>query len=185
MKPLYMTSHSSCLCLCDYTHCIDVKTLTLFLTSHLLYIPHNMHCMWYPTQDLWHHKTLLMTSKLLYFISHWLHLTAHPLYLCHHTQIIDHKTHIVCMNTQPQYVWYHMNYLWHRIHSLWYHTTLWHHTHCNHVITAGMPVITSPVPGPFLIVHWLYHNYYMCDMKPTVCMTSQEFYMTSHSLFMT
>ena len=29
------------------------------------------------------------------------------------------------------------------------------------------------------------HTYYMCDMKPTICMTSQEFYMTTHSLFMT
>ena len=70
------------------------------------------------------------------------------------------------MNTQPQYVWHHMNYLWHRIHSLWYHTTLWHQTHSIHLITAGMPVIASPVAVPLLIVYWLYHSYYMCDMNP-------------------
>ena len=125
-----------------------------------------------------------MTLKLLYHTSHQLYLTAHPLYLSSHPDYQSYNP-ILCMNTQPQYVWCHGNYLWHRIHSLWYHTTLWHHTHCIHVITAGMPVIASPVAGPLLIVYWLYHTYYMCDIKPTVCMTSQEFYLTSHSLFKT
>ena len=78
-----------------------------------------------------------------------------------------------------------MNYIWHHIHSLWYHTMLWHHTHCIHVITPRIPVSASTVAGPLLIVYSLYHTYYMCDMKPTICMTSQEFYMTPHSLFMT
>ena len=115
---------------------------------------------------------------------HKLYLTAHRLYLSSHPDYRSY-TPILYMNTQPQYVWHHMNYLWHRIHSLWYHITLWHHTHCIHVITAGMPVIASPVAGPLLIVYWLYHTYYMCDMNPTVSMTSQDFYMTSHSFFMT
>ena len=153
------------------------------MTSHLLYIWHNMHCIWQLTHDLWHHNTLLMTSKLLYLTSHWLYVRAHPLYLCHHTQIIDHTTPIVCMITQPQYVWYHMNYIWHHIHSLWYHTTLWHHTHCIHVITPRIPVIASTVARPLLIVYWLYHTYCMCDMKPTICMTSHETYMIPHSLW--
>ena len=39
-----MTSHSSCLCLCDQTHCINDITHTLFMTSRLLYIWHNRHC---------------------------------------------------------------------------------------------------------------------------------------------
>ena len=155
------------------------------LTSHLLYIWHHMHCIWHLTHDLWHHNTLLMPSKLLYLTSHQLYLTAHPRYLCHHTQIIEHTTPIVCMITQPQYVWHHMNYLWHHIHCLWYHTTLWHHTHYIHVIKPRIHVTASTVAGPLLIVYWLYHTYYMCDMKCTICMTSQEFYMTSHSLFMT
>ena len=173
-----MTSHSSCLCLCDHTHCIDDITHTLFMTSHLLYIWHNMHCIWHRTHDLWHHNSLLMTSKLLYHTSHRLYLTAHPLYLCHHTQIIDHAIPIVCMITQPQYVWHHMNYIWHHIHSFWYHTMLWHPTHCIHVITPRIPVITSTVAGPLLIVYWLYHTYYICDIKPTICITSHEFYVT-------
>ena len=100
-------------------------------------------------------------------------------------QIIDHTTPILCMITHPQYVWHHINYIWHHIHSLWYHTMLCHDKHCIHVITPRLPVIASTVAGPLLIVYWLYHTYYMSDMKPTLCMTSQEFYMTSHSLFMT
>ena len=90
-----------------------------------------------------------------------------------------------------------MNYIWHHIHSLWYHTTLWHHTHFIHVITPREPVIASTVAGPLLIVYCLYHTYYMCDMKPTICMTSQVFiwhqtnslwhnntvFLTSHPLY--
>ena len=180
-----MTSHSSCLCLGDHTHCIDDIIPTLFMTSHLLYISHNMHSIWHHTHDLWHHNTLLMTSKLLYLTSHWLYLTAQTLYLCHHTQIIDHTTPIVCMITQPQYVWHNMNYIRHHIHSLWYHNKIWHQTHSIHLITPRIPVIASTVAGPLLIVYWLYHTYYMCDMKSSICMTSQELYMTTHSLFVT
>ena len=180
-----MTSHSSCLCLCDHTHYIDDITHTRFMTSHLLYIWHKMYCIWHLTHDLWHHNTLLVMSKLLYFTSHRLRLRAHPLYLCYHTQIIDHTTPIVCMITQPQYVWHFMNYISDHIHSLLYHTRLWHHNHCIHFITPRIPVITSSVAGPLLREYGLYHTCYMCDMKPTICMTSQEFYMTSHSFFLT
>ena len=115
-----------------------------------------------------------MTSKLLYLTSHWLYLTAHPLYLWHHTQIINHTTPIVCMITQPQFVWYHMNFIWHHIHSFWNHTMLWHHTPCVPVITPRIPVVSSTVALPLRIVYWLYHTYYMCDMKPTICMTWQS-----------
>ena len=183
LQPLYMTSHSSCFCVITPT--VSMIKHTLFMTSHLLYIWHHMHCIWHLTHDLWHHNTLLMTSNLLYLTSHRFYLRAHPLYLCHHTQIIDHTTPIVCMITQPQYVWHHINYICHHIHSLWYHTTLCLHSHCIHVITPRTPVIASTVAGPILIGYWLYHTYYICDMKPTTCMISQEFYMTSHSLFMT
>ena len=156
------------------THSIFDITSTVYMAQYALYTT---------TQP--HHNNLLMTSNLLYLTSHESYLRAHPQYLCHHTQIIDLTTHIVCMITQQQYVWHHMNYIWHYIHSLWYHTMLWHHTHCIHGITPMIHVIASTVAGPLLIVYWLYHTYYMCDMKPTIYMTSQEFYMTSHSLFMT
>ena len=123
-----------------------------------------------------------MTSKLLYLTSHRLYLTVHPLYVCHHTQIVDHKTLIVCI-TQPQYIWHPMNYMWHHIYSLWYHTTLWHHPYSIHVIISRIPINASIVVGPFLIMYWLYHTYGKCGMKPTICMRSQKFYMTSQSLY--
>ena len=154
----------------DITSTVYMAQYALYMTSHPRFMTSQ-----HSTHDI----------KLLYLTSHWLYLRAHPLYLCHHSQIIDHKTPIICMITQPQYVWHHMNYIWHHIHSLWYHSTLWHHTHCIYVITPRIPVIASTVAGELLIVYWLYHTYYMYDMKPTICMTSQEFYMTSHSLFMT
>ena len=179
-----MTSHSSCLCLCENNLCIDDKTLTLFLTSHLLYIAHKMHCICI-SPTIYDITTLYSWYQSYYFSPHTDYILQHIHCICHHTQIIDHTSPIVCMNTKPQYIWHHRNYLWHRIHSLWYHTTLWHHTYCIHVITLRIPIIASTVAGPLLIVYWLYHTYYMCDMKPTVCMTSQEFYMTSHSFFMT
>ena len=90
----------------------------------------------------------------------------------------DHTTPILCMITQPQYVWHHLNYIWPHFHSLCYHTTLWHHTFCIHVITPRIPVIASTVAGPLLIVYWLYHTYYMCDIKPPIC----GFYMNSCTL---
>ena len=155
IQPLYMISHTSCLCVCDHTHSIDVIKHTLFMTSHLLYIWHNMQCIRHLTHDLWHHNTLLMTPKLLYLNSHQLYLRAHPLYLCHHPEVINHTTAIVCMITQRQYVWHHINYIWHHNHSLWYYSTLWHYTHCIHDITPRIPVIPSTVAGPLHIVDWL------------------------------
>ena len=157
------------------THSIYDIISTVYMAQYALYMTSH------PRFMTWQHS--IHDIKLLYLTSHQLYLTAHPLYLCHHTQIIDHKTPIVCMITQPQYVWHNMNYIWHHIHSLWYHTTLLYHTHCIHVITHRIPVIASTVAGPLLIVYWLYHTYYICDMKPTKCMTSQEFYMTSHSFW--
>ena len=157
------------------------------MTSHLLYIWHNMHCIWHLTHDLWHHNTLLMISKLLYLTSHWLCLTAHPLYLFHHTKIIDHTTPVVCMITQPQYVWHHMNYIWHHIHSLISHHAMTSHPHYS-FITSRIAVIASTVAGPLLIVYWLYNSYYMCeyistifDMKHTV-LRQYNHYIWNHTL---
>ena len=155
------------------------------MTSHWLYIWLHMHYIWHLTHALWHHSTLLMTSKILYPTSHRLYLRAHPLYLCHHTRIIDHTTPIVCMyNTATICLTsckLHMT-----LHPLF---MISHNSQislplylCHHTRT---PVISSTVAGPILRVYWLYHTSYMCDMKHTIYMTSQEFYMTPPSLFMT
>ena len=59
------------------------------------------------------------------------------------------------------------------------------HTHCIHVITPRIPVITSTVPELLLTVYWLYHICNMCNIKPTICRISYEFYVTSQQLFVT
>ena len=182
----------------QYNHSI----LTLFMSvsgcSNPLY-------RWYNTPSIYDIKsTVYMAQYALYMTSHPRFMTSqHPTHaikaiISHLTPIISDSTSTVslsshpdyrsynphCMyDNQPQYVWHHMTYIWHPIQSLWYYTTLWHHNHGIHVIIPRVPVIASTVAGPLLIVYSLYHTYYMCNMKPTTCMTSQELYMTSHSLF--
>ena len=159
------------------THSIYDITSTVYMAPYALYMTPDPRFM---TSQHSTHDIKAIISHLTPIISDsasTVSLSSHPDYRSYNP--------IVCMITQPQYVWQHMNYIWHHIHSLWYHTVLWHHTYCIHVITPRIPVIASTVAGPLLIVYWLYHTYDMCDMKPTICMTSQEFYMTWHSLFMT
>ena len=166
--------------------------MSVSVWSHSLYQWYNTHSIYGIT------STVHMAQYALYMTSHPRFMTSqHSTHdikaiISHLTPIISdrtytvsllsqadyHTTPIVCMITQPQYVWHHKNYICHHIHSLW------HHTHWMHVITPRIPFISSTVAGPLLIVYWLYHTYYMCDMKSTLCMISQEFYMTSHSLFM-
>ena len=123
--------------------------------------------------------TLYSWHESYYISPHTDYIWQHIHCICYHNQIIYHTTPNVCMITDPQYVWQHKNYIWHHIHSLWYNS------HCIHVIRPRIPFIASTVAGPLLTVYWLYHTYYMYYIKRTICMTSQEFYMTSHSLFMT
>ena len=106
--------------------------------------------------------------SLLYLISNWLYLTALPLYLCHHTQIINHITHIVHMITQAQYVSHLMNI--YDITSTLYDITPRYdlHTHCIHLITPRIPVITSTAAELLLTVYWVYHICNMCDLKTTI-----------------
>ena len=149
----------------------------LYMTSYPHFITTVLSIYYIATLYSWHQS---------YYISHHtLYMIAHPLYLCLHTQIIDHITPIVYMISQPVYVWHTMNYIWHHSHSLWYLTSLWHHTHCIHVITPSICDIASTEPESLLIVYCLKHTCSMCDIKPTVCMTLYEFYMTAHLLFMT
>ena len=154
----------------------------------------------------WHHIYCIYAQYALYMTSHPRFMTSqHSTHdikaiISHLTWIISDSTSTVCLSSHPDYRSYNPHCMcdntaticvasyelrWHHIHSLCYHTTLWHHTHCIHVITPRIPIIESTVAGQLLIVSLLYHTYYTCDIKPTICMTSQEFYMTSHSLFMT
>ena len=76
-------------------------------------------------------------------------------------------------------------YIWHHIHSLRHHTSLWH-SHilysCHHTQDACHRIHCS-----WAITYrvWIMHICNMGDIKPTICMTSYEFYVTSQKLFMT
>ena len=150
---------------------------TIFMAQYALYMTSH------PRFMTWQHSIHYISQ--LYLISNWLYLTALPLYLCHHTQIINHTTPIVYMITQAQYVWHHMNT--YDITSTLQDMTPRYviHTQCIHVITPRIPVIASTVAELLLTVYWLYHICNMSDIKPTICMTSYEFYVTSQKLFIT
>ena len=70
IQPLYVKSQSPYVYLCDDTHCIDDITIThtVFMTWHLLYLWHNVHCIWHLNHDLSYHNTLPITS--VYYISY-------------------------------------------------------------------------------------------------------------------
>ena len=157
---------------------------------------------WYKTHSLYDiTSTVYLAQYALYMTSHPQIMTSqhstHDLkaIISHLTLIISDSTNTVSLSSHPDYRSYNPHcmydntgtyeYIWHHIHSLWYHTTLRHQTHSIHLITPRIPVIASTVAGPLLIVYWLYHTYYMCDMKSSICMTSEELYMTTHSLFVT
>ena len=196
---LYLTSNTRCR---HNTTTISeiTSSICVSLWSHTLYRSYNIHCIYdmaptiliaqyalYMTSHPW-----FMTSQhyihyisLLYLISNWLYLTALPLYLCHHNQIINHITPTVRVITQAQYVWYHTNT--YDITSNHYDITPLHElcTHCIHVIMPRIPVIASTAAELLLTVYWVYHICNMCDLKPTICMASYEFYVTSQQLVKT
>ena len=153
------------------THCIYDMASTIFMAHYALYRTSHP---WFMTS-----KHSVHYIRLLYVISNWLYLTALPLYFCHHTQIINHITRIVCMITLAEYVWHHMNT--YDITSSLYDITPQYdlQTHSIHVITPRIPVIASTAAQLLFTVYWVYHICNMCDLKPTICMASYEFYVTS------
>ena len=119
--------------------------------------------------------------------------------ISHLTPIISDSTSTVSLSSHPDYRSY-------NIHCMYEYTTticmtsyelpmtshplfmIAHHTMTSHPLYSSHHSRDAchRIPCSWtIIVYWLYHTYYMCDMKPTVCMTSQEFYMTSDSVFMT
>ena len=149
---------------------IFTEVYALYMTSHLRFMT-SQHS--------------IQFICLLYIISNWIYLTTHPLHLCIHTQIIDHKTPIVCMITQAQNAWHHVNT--YDITSTLYDITPRYdlHTHSIHLITLRIPVVTSTAADLLLTAYWVYHISNMCDLKPTICVASHEFYVTSQQLIKT
>ena len=104
-------------------------------------------------------------------------LSSHPDYRSYNPHCMYDNTATICM------ISYELHMTSHPLFMISHHAMTSHPLYsCHHTQDTWL---STTVAGPLLIVYWLYHTYYMCDMKPTICMTSQEFYMTSHSLFMT
>ena len=51
IQPVYLKSQTPYVYLCDHTHCIYDITHTVLMIWHLLYLWHNMHCIWHLTYD--------------------------------------------------------------------------------------------------------------------------------------
>ena len=66
VQPLYMISHTSCLCLCYHTHCIDVITYTLW---HHIYCIYGTICNVYDTSPTICDITTLYSWHQSYYTS--------------------------------------------------------------------------------------------------------------------
>ena len=183
IKPIYMTWHSSCLCLGDHTHCIDDITYTVLMTSHLLYIWKNMYCIWHLTHDLWHHNThdikaiICHLTPVISDSTSTVSLSSHPDYRSLNPHCMYDNTATICMTSyelpmtsHPLFMISHHAMTSHPLYSC-------HHTQDTcHCIFCSSTITYSVLTIPHLLYMW-HETHYMH--------TSQEFYMTSHSLFIT
>ena len=142
--------------MCDIKPTIGMMSYEFCMTSHPLFMT-SKHC----SHDII--STLFMTSQSLY-------LSSQQLNLCRHTCCIHYITASMDVITPGLHVTSH-NSTWHYIHSLWHHNTLWHQNYWDHVITPSICDIASTEAAPLHRVYWLYHTYYICDIKPTIYMT--------------
>ena len=172
IEPLYMTSHSSSLSLCDHSHCIDDITHTLFMISYLLYIYMAQYAL-YMTSLPRFMTSQHSTHDIKAIISHFtpiifdnkstVSVSSVPDYQSYNPHFIYDNTATICMTSCELHMTSHPLFMIssHAMTShplyLCYHTQdTGHHIHCRWTI---------------IIVYWLYHTYYMYELKPTICIT--------------
>ena len=162
---------------CYNTHSIYDTTAPVYMAQYALYMTSHPPFM---TSQHSTHDIKVIISHLTPITSDstsTVSLSSHPDYRSYNPHCMYDNTATICMTSYELHMTSHPLFL------------ISHHAMTSHplysCITPRIPVIEYTVAGPLFIVYWLYHTYYMCDMKTTICMTSQEFYMTSHSLFMT
>ena len=100
-------------------------------------------------------------------------LSSHPYYQSYKPHCTSDNTGTIFMISYEK--------IWHYIHSLWYHTMVWPSHTLYHVFTYRIPVIASIAAELLHTLCWVYHICNMCDLKPTICMASYEFYVTSNN----
>ena len=153
--------------MCDILCTADDITSTLshhtpvFMMSHPLQawhhnpcIRHCTRCIFVPTTSpLIAHKLLNDITPTFCVTSYALYRTSHPILMSSHYCTYDITTSL----------WNHIQYVGQHIHftcditaTLYDITPLYDiHTHCIHVITPRIPVITSTVAELLLTVYWL------------------------------
>ena len=104
-------------------------------------------------------------------------LSSHPDYWSYNPHFLYDNTATICIISYEVHITSHPLFMIsqhamrsHILHSCHHTQYTWHGIHCSCTIIYTV---------------LLYHTYYMCDINPTICMISHEFYMLSHSPFMT
>ena len=166
--PLYQwyNTHS----IYDITSTVNMAQYALYMTSHPRFMTsqHSTH----DIKAIISHLTLIISDS-----TSTVSLSSLPDYRSYNPHCMYDNTATKCMTSYELHMASHPLFMI-SLHAMTSHPLyLCHHTQdiCHRIHCSG----------PLLIVYWLYHTYYMYAMKPTICMTSQEFYITSHSLFMT
>ena len=154
------------------------------MTWHLLYLWHNIHCMWpylhcicvmtpilsmislptYMWYHIWYTCDILPT---IYMISYPLCMTTQHCVLIPHSAMCD----IICTTNEIISTLSHQTAVFMMSHPLraWHHNhSIRHRTHCIFVITTS-PLISYPL---------------LYDIVPTPCVTSCALYITSYQLLM-
>ena len=145
------------------THSIGDITSTVYMAQYALYMTSHP---WFMTSQHSIHDNKAIISHLKPIISDSIatvSLSWHPDYRSYNPHGMYDNTATICMTS------YEIRMTSHPLFLISYHAM---YTHCIHVITPRTPLIASTLAGPLHIVYWLYHTYYMCEMKPTICMTS-------------
>ena len=151
----YIWNHNLHICICVITH-------TVLIIQHTLYLWHGTYYI-YGTIC-----TVCVISPTIYDIT-----TLYPLHqsiISHIKLIISDSTSTVSLSSHSDFCSYNplctddnkgticvtsYEYIWHHIHSLDITPHYDIHTHCIHVITPRIPVITSTVAEVLLTVYWL------------------------------
>ena len=142
----------------DITSTVYIAQYALYMTSHprIMTSQHSTHDL----KAIISHLTLIISDS-----TNTGSLSSHPDYRSYNPHCMYGNTAIVCMTS------YELHKTSHPLFMISHHTMTSHPQYSSH--HPRIPVIASTVAGPLLIVYWLYHTYYMCDMKPTICMASQ------------
>ena len=146
-------------------------THTLFMTSHLLYIWHNMHCN-YISPTIYDITTLYSLHQSYYISPHTdisdststVSLSSHPDYQSYNPHFIYDNTATICMTSYELHMISYPLFMI-SLHAMTSHPLyLWHHTHDTcHCIHCIWTITYSILIIPHLLYVW-HETHYMYDI---------------------